>query len=53
MIHAALQIVGLALIALGAWMLAPWLGVTVLGAGCLLLGVVLEWERRRNARKPD
>jgi len=41
----ALQFVGLLILAAGLWMLTPWLGIAVLGAGTLLAGVALEADR--------
>jgi len=37
-----LQVVGLLILAGGMWLLAPWAGVSVLGAGLLAMGAVLE-----------
>ena len=36
-----LELVGIALMSGGLFLLAPWLGVTVLGVGVLLVGVAL------------
>lgn len=36
------QLVGLALIAIGLWMQWPWAGVLFAGIGLLLVGVSLE-----------
>jgi hypothetical protein len=52
-IAAFLQVAGLAVFAAGCWVLAPWLGLMALGFFAAGVGVVLELERRRNARKPD
>jgi hypothetical protein len=38
----AMQLVGLVILAAGAALLAPWLGLIVLGAGVIVAGVVLE-----------
>ncbi len=38
----ALQLVGAALVAAGLFLLAPWLGVTVLGAFLILFGFTME-----------
>ena len=38
----ALQLVGLGLVAVGAFMLAPWAGVLVLGASLTWIGLALE-----------
>lgn len=40
------EVAGLAAIAFGLGMLAPWLGVTVAGVGLLALGVALDPPRR-------
>lgn len=38
----ALELLGLALLAVGFGMLAPWLGVATAGASCILLGLALD-----------
>jgi hypothetical protein len=50
-IHTVLQVAGLAVIAVGFWMLVPWLGVVAGGIALVLLGVSVEADRRRNAGK--
>jgi hypothetical protein len=40
--HSVLQALGCIIIAVGAGMLAPWLGVLAFGTCALLLGLVLE-----------
>lgn len=42
MIALAVELAGIALLAAGLAMLAPWLGVAVLGALLILLGISLE-----------
>lgn len=37
-----LQVAGLALIALGGWLVFPWLGLLLAGVGCVLVGFALE-----------
>jgi hypothetical protein len=41
-----LELVGLAAVAVGLGLLAPWLGVTVAGLGLIGLGVLLDPPRR-------
>lgn len=38
----ALQLVGLGLVAVGAFLLAPWAGLVVLGASLTWIGLALE-----------
>lgn len=38
----ALQVAGLLLIGVGGFLLAPWLGVLLLGVGCVVFGIALE-----------
>lgn len=40
----ALQLVGLGLVAVGAFLLAPWAGVVVLGAALTWIGLSLEGD---------
>lgn len=49
-VYTTLQIAGMLVFSAGCWMLTPWLGVCVLGVGLVLLGVLVEWERRQDAR---
>jgi predicted phage tail protein len=51
-IHTVLQVLGVAVMSAGFWMLAPWLGAVVAGVALVALGVSLEADRRRNAREP-
>ncbi len=44
-----LQGCGLVLLVVGAWMLAPWVGVAVAGSLLLLVGVALEQRERKSA----
>ena len=53
MIASVLQVLGLVVLAVGCWMLAPWFGVIVAGVSLVALGVALELDRRRNARTTD
>lgn len=48
-----MQALGVLLIAYGLWMLAPWLGISVLGLLTVIGGIVLELEGRNGAGKPD
>ena len=44
-----LEILGLTAVAVGLWMLAPWLGVTALGVGLLVLGLAVDPPRWRSS----
>lgn len=51
MMGTLIQALGVAAISVGLWMLAPWLGVTVMGVFVLMAGVVLELEARNGTRQ--
>lgn len=42
-ISSLLELAGLAAVAVGLWMLAPWLGVTVAGVGLVVVGLALDY----------
>ena len=42
MLATALQLVGLAAVSVGAFLLAPWAGVIVAGAALVWIGLALE-----------
>lgn len=42
----ACELAGLAVLAVGLWMLAPWLGVAVGGVGLVAVGVALDPPRK-------
>lgn len=42
-----IEMTGLAAVAVGLWMLAPWLGVTVAGLGLVALGIALDPPKRK------
>lgn len=44
-----LEIVGLLVLCAGLYLLAPWLGIAVAGAGLVLLGLALDPPGRRAA----
>lgn len=44
-----LQVLGLLLLAFGLYMLAPWVGVAVAGAGLVLLGFSVDPPARRKS----
>jgi CHASE2 domain-containing sensor protein len=41
-----IQIIGWLILSAGLFVLAPWLGVTVLGIGVVVSGVVLELNKK-------
>lgn len=43
---AFLEIVGIVVLSVGLWMLAPWLGVAVAGVGLILVGMAMDPPRR-------
>ena len=49
LLSTVLELVGLTVLALGLYLLAPWLGVTVAGAGLVALGLALDPPQRRSA----
>lgn len=46
LVASALEVAGIALVATGLWMLAPWLGVTVAGAGLVAVGMAVDPPKR-------
>jgi|GEM_PF-3762517 len=44
-----LELAGIAAVAVGLWMLAPWIGVTVAGLGLVAVGVALDPPRRGDS----
>jgi uncharacterized membrane protein len=45
-----LDVVGLCLIVLGAWLIVPWLGLIVAGCGCLGGAFALDRSKPRTRR---
>lgn len=43
------QLAGLGLVVVGCWLLAPWVGVLVLGVLLVIVGVLLEQREREHA----
>ena len=43
-----IQIAGCAVVAVGCWLLAPWLGVLIAGAALLAVGIALEPKKVRD-----
>jgi hypothetical protein len=41
-VSALLQVCGIVLAAVGAWLLAPWFGLVVAGVGVFVVGVAVE-----------
>lgn len=39
---AGLGVTGFGLVAVGGWMVAPFIGVILAGAGCLVIAIVLD-----------
>ena len=48
LVASLLEIAGIAGMAYGMWMLAPWFGVTVGGAGLVVLGFALDVPPRKG-----
>jgi len=43
---AVLELLGVACVAFGLWLLAPWIGVVALGVGLLIVGLAVDPPRR-------
>lgn len=52
-IASLLELIGIAVMAFGLWLLAPWLGVAVGGLGLLLAGLSIDPPVRAKPNEAD
>lgn len=52
-LSALLDVAGIVALTVGGWWLAPWVGMVVLGLGCIIVAWAIDPPRRSSFEIPD